>query len=121
VTFQHMKTRFLYKGNTNHDRSNAYIVKKLERLEKHVEETAFFEVELSEEKENTFRVEVMVSVAGELFRAEETTASIEGSIDLVIDELEGQITKKHKRERDLELRGERSLKKKLVVDGDARF
>jgi ribosomal subunit interface protein len=116
-----MKTRFLYKGNTNTDRTNAYIVKKLERLEKHVDKTAFFEIELSEEKDNAFRVEVMVSVSGELFRAEETSASIEGSIDIVVDELEAQITKKYTRDRDLELRGERSLKKKLVVDGDARF
>ncbi len=116
-----MKTRFLYKGNTKDERSTAYIEKKLERLEKLVEETALFEIELSEEKEHTFRVEVMVSVDGELFRAEETTASIEGSIDWVVDELEGQITKTHSRVRDLNLRDERSLKKRLVVDEGARF
>jgi ribosomal subunit interface protein len=116
-----MKIRFLYKGDTKHDRSTAYIEKKLERLEKLVEETALFEVELSEEKENTYRVEVMVNVSGELFRAEETTKSIEGSIDLVVDELESQITKKHTKKRDLHIRGDRSFKKKMVVDEDARF
>lgn len=116
-----MKTRFLYKGDTKDERSTAYIVKKLERLEKLVEETALFEIELSEEKNHTFRVEVMVSFKGELFRAEETTASIEGSIDWVVDELESQITKTHRRERDLNVRDERSMKKKLVVDENARF
>jgi len=116
-----MKTRFLYKGDTKNERSTAYIVKKLERLEKLVEETALFEIELSEEKDNAFRVEVMVSVSGELFRAEETSISIEGSIDKVVDELEGQITKLHNKKRDLDVRSERSMKKKLVVDEDARF
>lgn len=116
-----MKTRFLYRGDTKHERSTAYIEKKLERLEKLVSETAFFEVEVSEEKDNLYRVEVMVNVEGELFRAEESTISIEGSIDLVVDELEGQITKTHSRVRDLNLRSERSMKKKLVLDEDARF
>lgn len=116
-----MKTRFLYKGDTKNERSTAYIEKKLERLEKLVSETAMFEVEISEEKDNLYRVEVMVNVEGELFRAEESTISIEGSIDLVVDELEGQITKAHTKKRDLFIRDDRSLKKKMVVDEDARF
>lgn len=116
-----MKTRFLYKGNTKDERSTAYIEKKLERLAKLVDGSALFEVEISEAPEKTFRVEVMVSEHGELFRAEETTQSIEASIDAVTDELEGQITKLRNKKRDLDLRSERSLKKKLVVDEDARF
>jgi ribosome-associated translation inhibitor RaiA len=47
--------------------------------------------------------------------------SIEGSIDIVMDELESQIVKQKEKKHDLKLRGSRSIKKKLVVDKDARF
>ena len=86
-----MKTRFLYKGNTKDERSTAYIEKKLERLAKLVDGSTLFEIEISEAPEKTCRVEVMVSEHGELFRAEETTQSIEASIDAVTDELKDRL------------------------------
>jgi hypothetical protein len=42
-------------------------------------------------------------------------------VSLIIDELETQILRRRDRERDLELRGERSIKKGLVVDEAARL
>lgn len=116
-----MKTRFLFQGVEVEEGVRAYVLKRLERLAKFVPGTSLFEIEIDQEKKKRFRVEVMVNTPEELFRAEETTESIEGSIDLVIDELESQLSKKRTKERDLALRGERSVKKMLVVDDLARF
>ena len=58
---------------------------------------------------------------GDLIRAEETTKSVEASIDLVIDKLRTQAVKGKDKRRDLKERGARSIKKKLVIDGSARF
>lgn len=116
-----MKTRFLFQGVEVAESTRVYILKRLERLTKFVPKSSLFEIEIDQEKKKRFRVEVMVNTPEELFRAEETTESIEGSIDLIIDELESQFSKKRTKERDLALRGERSVKKMLVVDGLARF
>ncbi|MBP7060927.1 MAG: hypothetical protein KBA91_03040, partial [Candidatus Moranbacteria bacterium] len=56
-----------------------------------------------------------------LYRAEETTESIEGSTDIVVDEVKGQLDKMRNKNHDLKLRGNRSIKKKLVLDESARF
>ena len=52
---------------------------------------------------------------------EETTESIEGSVDLAVDELKNQICRDQDKRRELKERGARSLKKKTVLDENARF
>lgn len=116
-----MNTRFLFKGVEIDERTRGYILKRLERVEKLVDPVTEFEVEIEQDKKGKFRVEIMVKTPHNLYRAEETTESIEGSTDKVIDELEAQIDKKKNRNRDLKLRGNRSIKKKLVLDESARF
>ncbi|MDP2838024.1 MAG: ribosome-associated translation inhibitor RaiA [Candidatus Moranbacteria bacterium] len=116
-----MKTRFLFKGVNIDDRTRDYIVKRLGRIEKLVDPVTQFEVEVGQNKQGKFRVEIMVKTPHDLHRAEETTLSIEGSTDIVIDELENQIGKKKNRSRDLKRRGSRSIKKSLVTDESARF
>ncbi len=116
-----MNMRFLTKGVELTDVSRAYIEKRLGRLEKLVAETALFEIEVTEDKKGLYRVEIMINVEGELYRAEETAESIEGGTDLVVDELERQLTQEKDRLTTLERRGARSIKKKLVVDENARF
>lgn len=116
-----MNTRFLFKGIEIDDRTKEYVLKRLERVEKLVDPVTEFEVEMEQDKKGKFRVEIMVKTPHNLYRAEETTESIEGSTDKVIDELEVQIDKKKNRNRDLKLRGNRSIKKKLVLDESARF
>lgn len=116
-----MNTRFLFKGVDIDDRTREYIAKRLERIEKLVDPVSEFEVEVEQNKQGKFRVEIMVKTPRDLFRAEETTLSIEGSTDIVIDELESQVDKVKNRLRDLKLRGDRSIKKNLVVDESARF
>ncbi|MBP9698206.1 MAG: ribosome-associated translation inhibitor RaiA [Candidatus Moranbacteria bacterium] len=116
-----MNTRFLFKGIEIDDRTKDYVLKRLERVEKLVDPVTEFEVEMEQDKKGKFRVEIMVKTPHNLYRAEEVTESIEGSTDKVIDELEVQIDKKKNRNRDLKLRGNRSIKKKLVLDESARF
>jgi len=115
-----MKMRFLFKGIEVEEKTREYIVKRIGRIEKLVDKATLFEIEVDQDKKNKFRVEVMVRTPHELYRAEEVTESVEGSTDIVIDELEVQIAKKKNKLHDLKLRGKRSIKKKLVVDKSAR-
>lgn len=116
-----MTMRFLFKGVAIDDRTRDYILKRLERIEKLVDPVSQFEVEVDKDKQGKFRTEIMVKTPHTLYRAEETTLSIEGSTDMVVDELIGQIIKEKNKKHDLKLRGQRSIKKKLVVDESARF
>lgn len=116
-----MNMRFLFKGVDIDERTKEYILKRLVRIEKLVDPVSEFSIEIDQDKKGKFRVEVMVKTPHNLYRAEETTVSIEGSTDVVIDELEAQIDKKKNRNRDLKMRGNRSIKKKLVLDESARF
>lgn len=116
-----MNIRFLFKGQEIDEHTREYILKRIGRIEKLVDVVTEFEVEIDRNKKGKFRVEVMVKTPHNIYRAEDTTESIEGSTDLVIDELEIQIAKKKNKNRDLLLRGKRSIKKKLVVDKAARF
>lgn len=113
--------RVMYKGLTIDDRTKEYILKRMAQLDKILEKVLRFEIEIDlDKKKNKFRVEVMVKTPYELFRAEETTESVEGSIDIVVDELKSQIVREKDKRKDLMKRGARSIKKKIVVDKDAR-
>ncbi len=116
-----MKTRFLFKGVDIDERTREYILKRLARIEKLVDPVSEYSLEIDQNKQGKFRVEIMVKTPHNLYRAEETTMSVEGSTDIVIDELEAQIDKKKNKNRDLKLRGNRSIKKKMVLDTAARF
>ena len=114
-------TRFLSKGVKLDTQKSDYIEKRLVRIEKLVDPVTQFEVEIDRDKKGKFRVEVMVKTPHNLYRAEDTSESIEGSPDVAIDELEVQLAKNRGKSRDLKRRGLRSIKKKLVVDESARF
>lgn len=116
-----MHTRYLFTGLDIDDRTREYIEKRLTRIEKLADWGDRFEIELEKEKRGHFRVEVMVIGPHHHFRAEESTGSIEASIDAVVDELEGQIVKTTEKKETETLRGARSIKKKLVLDPNARF
>ena len=116
-----MNTRFLFKGVDIDDRTKEYVVKRLGRVEKLVDPVSEFSIEIDQDKKGKYRVEIMVKTPHNLYRAEETTVRVEGSTDVVIDELEVQIDKKKNKNRDLKLRGNRSIKKKMTVDEAARF
>lgn len=114
-------TRYLAKGIELDEKTSEYIDKRLQRLAKLVDPVSRFEVEVDRDKKGKFRVEVMIKTPHNLYRAEEKSVSVEGSLDVVVDELEGQLAKKKTKNRDLKRRGARSIKKKVVLDKAARF
>ncbi len=113
--------RYLFKGIQIDERTRDYIEKRLETLDKFMENILATEVEISLDKKGKFRVEVMVRTARDMFRADNTTDSVEASTDMVVDELQKQVTHLKDRLRTLKKRGGLSLKKKMVVDEGARF
>lgn len=114
--------KFLFKGLKIDDRTQSYINKKIESVEKLLDGPVRAEVEIDmDKKKGKFRVEVMMKTPYKLYRAEETTESIEGSIDFVENDLKAQIRKDKEKIQTLKMRGRRSIKKKLTVAKDARF
>ncbi|HCP08302.1 MAG TPA: hypothetical protein DIT25_00675 [Candidatus Moranbacteria bacterium] len=113
--------RFFFKGVEIDDRTEAYIRKRLAGIGKLLEKIKHVEVEISMDKKGKFRVEIMVETPYKLYRTEETSQSIEGSTDIAMDELMNQIKKDTEKVRDLRIRGKRSIKKKVVLDGNSRF
>ena len=114
--------KFLFKGIEIDGRTQAYIEKRLSSLDKKFMETVTHtEVEVDLDKKGKFRVEVMIRTPRNLFRSENTTESVEASIDLTVDELEEQIVHQKDKFRTIKKRGAVSLKKKMVVDEKARF
>lgn len=114
-------TKFFYKGVEIDERTKDYVEKRLSTLDKFIENILKTEVEIDLDKKGKFRVEVMIYTPRNMFRADNTTDSIEASTDMVVDELQDQMTHMKDKLRTLKKRGARSLKKKMVVDNGARF
>lgn len=113
--------RIFFKGVKIDERTGDYIKKRLATLEKLLDKILRVEVEIDLDKKGKFRAEVMVKTPFQLYRAEETTESIEGSIDMVSEQLKVQIRKDKDRVVSLRRRGGRSIKKKITIDKNARF
>lgn len=113
--------RFFFKGVGVDEKTRDYIEKRISTLDKFIDNILKSEVEIDLDKKGKFRVEVMVHTPRNMFRADNTTESIEASIDMNVDELQEQITHMKDRLRTLKKRGAMSLKKKVVLDENARF
>jgi len=116
-----MNIKYLFKDVTIDGRTREYIEKRLSGIEKINNQIIKIEVEIDRNKRGLFRIEVMATTPRDLFRSEETTESIEGSIDIVVDELKRQIVKKKNKLWTKIMRGARSIKKKMSIDKNARF
>lgn len=113
--------RFLFKNVDVEEKTREYILKRLDKVEKILENILQEEVEIEKDKIGQFRVEIMIKTPYKLYRAEETTESIEGSADLAVDSLKIQINRERDKRKTLIERGNRSIKKKNVLDENARF
>ena len=111
--------RYFYRGVTIDERTHGYIEKKLIALEKFLYKVVQIEVEIEMDKKGKFRVEVMIKTPYKLYRAEETTGSIEGSVDLVEEQLGNQIKSIRGKRETLIKKGKRIIKEKMVVDEKA--
>lgn len=113
--------RIFFQGVKIDERTEDYIKKRLAALEKLLDKILRVEVEIDLDKKGKFRAEVMVKTPYKLYRAEDMTESIEGSIDLVVDDIKIQINRDKDRMVTLRRRGGRSIKKKIAIDENARF
>ena len=113
--------RYLFKGIEVDEKTREYIEKRIQTIDRFIEHAKQAEVEIDLDKKGKFRVEIMIQTPRNLFRAENTTESVEGSTDLAVDELQRQMTHMKDRLRTLKKRGAVSIKKKTVIDTSARF
>ena len=116
-----LNIRWFFKNIELDDRTKDYMIKRIQKMEKFLKKALEYEVEVRMDKYGKFYVELMIKTPYKLYRASETTESIEGSTDVVVSEIQTQIASDIDRLRDLRERGARSIKKKMVVDGEARF
>lgn len=122
MTTEDMKNmRLFFKGVKIDERTEEYIRKRLEYIEKILDKILHVEVEIDLDKKGKFRVEVMIKTPYDLYRSEDTTQSIEGSVDAVAEDLKNQINRNKDRLITLRRRGGRSIKKKMALDENARF
>lgn len=79
-------------------------------------------VEVSQRKDGDFYMNITVrAINGQEYRAEEKSQSIQACVDIIQDEIKQQIRRDTEKERDLQRRGGRSIKKKMTIDEGARF
>ena len=116
-----MNIRYLYKNVNVDENTKQYIEKRLRKLEKLLKKIIKVEVEIDRDKKGFFRVEVMIKDNKQLYRAEETTKTIEASVDIVVDELKRQIRREKEKMWTKIIRKARSVKKRFSVNKDARF
>lgn len=113
--------RLLCKNIQMDDRTQDYIYKRIDKINKFSGKILELQVEVEMDKKGKFRVELMVKTPYRLYRTEETTESIEGSVDIAVDEIKNQIIKDKDKIKELRERGARSIKKKTVISKEARF
>jgi len=116
-----MDIKYYFKNIEIDNNVRQYIEKRLSAVEKLLDKIIKTEVEIGRDKKGLFRVEVMITVPKNKFRAEEISESVEASIDIVVDELKTQIRRKKDKIWTKIIRGARSIKKKMSIDDDARF
>jgi ribosomal subunit interface protein len=105
------------------DRTEEYIRKRVQKIEKLLEKFSKtgIETEIYIDKKGKFHVDMMIETPYRLYRVEEVSESIEGSVDLAVDNIKNQIVKDKDKFKDLQERGARSIKKKTVLTSEARF
>ena len=116
-----MNVKYYYKNTERFDEEmQSYVEKKLSSVEKMVD-VRDIKVEVSERRDDFFMSVTIFAKDGDDFRAENNGSSFQECIDIIEDELKNQIRRHKGKAKDLEKRGGMSLKKKMVVDENARF
>lgn len=111
----------MYKKVQVDDRTREYVEKRVNKISKVLKKILRCEVEIDMDKKGKFRAEIMVQAPKKLYRSEEISESIEGAVDVAVEEMIRQIGKRKDRLKDLRERGARSIKKRVVLDKNARF
>ena len=116
-----MEIRHMYKKVKVDGRTEEYIDKRLGKIAKVLKKILQCEIEIDLDKKGKFRAEIMVQAPKKLYRTEEISESIEGAVDVAVEEIIRQISKSKDRLKELRERGARSIKKRVVLDKNARF
>jgi ribosomal subunit interface protein len=123
VPQKNISLRMCYKKVRIDGRTEEYISKRMEKIGRFL--TKFsrqdYEAEIHRDKKGKFGVHMMIRTPYRLYRAEEKSESIEGSVDLAVENLQNQIIKDKDKLKELRERGARSIKKKTVMAADSRF
>ena len=113
--------RLVQKDLVINGRTEDYIMKRIGKLEKFCKNILEYEVEVDRDKKGKISVDLMIKTPYSLYRIEEQSESVESSIDIAVDEIKKQIVRDKDKVKELRVRGARSLKKKVVLDENARF
>lgn len=113
--------RLLIKDIKLDDRTQDYIYKRIGKLAKFNGKILEYEVEINMDKKGKFHLHLMVKTPYNLYRFEEISETVEGAIDVAVDEIKKQLVKDKDKQKELRERGARSLKKMTVLDNNARF
>jgi len=120
-----MEVKYLFENANVSARTREYIERRMASVSKFLNgedlEATIVEVEIDKDKRGFYRVEAMVKTPRETYRAEATDETIEEATDVVEEEVVRQLREEKERRDTLMKRGARSIKKKLVIDDDARF
>lgn len=121
-----MKTRYLLGEGKVRREEKAYVLEKINKLEKLLgnydpEKELMAEVEIERDRRGFWRLEVMISTPHNKYRVEKKNDSLTEAMDEVEEVLKKQIKRDRKKLKDLRERGGRSIKKKAVIDEKARF
>lgn len=123
VRKKEVSMRMIQKKVRLDDRTQDYIEKRVQKIGKLLEKFSRedYELEISRDKKGKFSVEMMIRTPYNLYRSEQISESIEGSVDMAVDNIKNQIVKDKDKLKGLRERGARSIKKKTVLASVARF
>jgi len=116
-----LNLRLYCRNVTLDDHTRDYIVKRIQKMEKFLKQSLKYEVEIAKDKKGKFYTEIMIKTPRRLYRASKVSQSIEGSVDMIVEQMQRQIVQDTVKIRNLYQRGARSIKKRTVLDKKARF
>ncbi len=115
-----MDIKYYFKNiDTLGESEREYIEKKINSISELIK---IEKVKVEIEKQKVFyHMSIQLDCVKDVFYAKEEDKLINACIDKIEDELKKQVRRTKKKNKDLLERGGRSLKKKMVVDKEARF
>jgi len=120
-----MKINYLMKVVKLNESEKKYLSGKIEKIRKFLndynDDELNFEVDISLNKKNFFRVEIMIKTPHHLYRVVKMADTLMNATDQADEVLKKQIRRNKEKIRELKERRNRSVKKNITIDGRARF
>lgn len=119
-----MNIRYYCKSVQVDAKTKSYIEKRLKPIEKLLKnihnlgeekDVLQFEIEIDRDRKGKFRVEIIIKTPYETYRSEEISESIEGSVDILSEDLKNQISKNKDKKRSLVKKGARLVKMMMML------